>query len=139
MSSHDCIPGFAREVLALFAGPFAEVRFPDLDSALLERHAGLVEAAHGEVVRIEEELAEARARVNDQAQALTLVAQRALAYARIYAEGKPELEARVAAVCERKPSPPVEVSKKRTRAKRSDTDSSLFDLESQGDDAAQLM
>jgi hypothetical protein len=139
MSSHDCIPGFAREVLALFAGPLSKVRFPDLDAALLEQHAGLVEAAHAEVLQLEEQLAQARARVQEEAQALTGVAQRAIAYARIYAEGKSDLEARVAAVCERKASQPAEPTKKRTRNRRSDADTSLFDIESQGDDAAQLM
>jgi hypothetical protein len=139
MSSHESIPGFAREVIALFAGPLAEVRFPDLDGATLERHAALVEAAHAEVVRIEEELAEARASVSEQAQALTAVAQRALAYARIYTEGKPELEAKVAAVCERKPSVPAEAPRRRGRPKRSESDSGLFDMEAGSEDAAQLM
>jgi hypothetical protein len=139
MSIHDSIPSFARDVLELFSGPLKEVRFPDLDAALLARHAGAVEEAQREVSRIEDELSEARAVVADKAQALTVAAQRALAYARVYAEGKDELEARVSAVTERKPSASAEPAKKRGRPKRSDSDPSLFDAESATEDAPQLM
>jgi truncated hemoglobin YjbI len=84
--SHDPVPPFAREVLSLFREALAEVRFPSVDREVLESAAEAACAAQVEVEQLERTLADARARVVARVEALTELSQRALAYARIFAE-----------------------------------------------------
>jgi hypothetical protein len=81
----DPIPAFVHGVLGLFGGPLADVRFPDIDRASLEALAqGCCDAQAA--------LESARARTRAAQEALGDRAQRALAYARVFALGQPELE-----------------------------------------------
>lgn len=86
----DAIPEAVREVIALYeARP--ELRFPDVDHQVLERHCEAVREGVDEVARAHAVLEEAR-RVQDERQAaLWTCARRAFAYAQVYAEGEPEL------------------------------------------------
>lgn len=88
----------AREILELYASALPEVAFPDLDLASLHVSAEQLRTAQDEVDRLESELRDAREQLSALSSALDARAERALAYARIYAEGKPELQAAVSAV-----------------------------------------
>ena len=92
---HDPISEVDHHILALFREQLAELRFPDLDTTHLEAEADLVYAAQVEVEALELALSEARLRVLSRTQSLHLLAERGLAYASVYAMGKPEMEARV--------------------------------------------
>ena len=100
----DVTPTLARQVIDLYADELAEVRFPDLDlSALLYAQAEL-HAAQVEVERVEAELADRRAELELRSQALVAKAERALAYARIFAQGDDQLSPRLAEIGRRKSS-----------------------------------
>ncbi|HTJ82257.1 MAG TPA: hypothetical protein VL400_11095 [Polyangiaceae bacterium] len=88
----------AAELLALFAGPLASVRFPDVDHATLDELATGVERGHAEVEQARALLAAAEAAFDERKDELLRRVQRAKAYARVYAEGNPELQARLDAI-----------------------------------------
>lgn len=92
------IPTAVKELLALFDGPLAEVRFPDVDGAALREHVASVDAAVKEVEAAAAAWAEAKRAVDARLETLVQKAQRALSYARVYAEDKPELDAQLAAL-----------------------------------------
>ena len=76
-----------QSVLDLFQGPLANVRFADIDAAGLSKLAAEVEAAAGEVERHEAIVAELHQTLLQRQEALVTLAQQALAYARVYADG----------------------------------------------------
>ena len=80
-----------QSVLDLFKGPLADVRFADVDAPGLASLAAEVESAAVEVTAHEAKLAELRQALGERQEALLVLAQRALAYARIYAESNDEL------------------------------------------------
>ncbi|HYQ15054.1 MAG TPA: hypothetical protein VEQ58_04840 [Polyangiaceae bacterium] len=82
-----------QAVVALFRGPLHNVRFADIDSAGLGTLATEVEAAVAEVEAQEAKLVELRQALAQKQEALLGLAQQALAYARIYAEGDDALTA----------------------------------------------
>jgi hypothetical protein len=75
-----------QSVLALFKGPLAQVRFADIDAAGLAALAVDVESAAVDVQTQEAKLAELRQGLAQRQEALLVLAQQALAYARVYAE-----------------------------------------------------
>lgn len=87
--SFDPISPFCHDVLGLFRGPFAQVRFPDLDRSSLEGEAQALLAAQLEVESLERALDEARQRTREAGAVLTASATRALAYARVFTSGQP--------------------------------------------------
>jgi multidrug efflux pump subunit AcrA (membrane-fusion protein) len=92
----DATPTLARQVIDLYSVELADVRFPDLDlSALLYAQTEL-HASQLEVERVEAELADIRAQLEARSQALLAKAERALAYAKIYAQGDEDLAPRLA-------------------------------------------
>jgi multidrug efflux pump subunit AcrA (membrane-fusion protein) len=98
----DVTPTLARQVIDLYSVELAEVRFPDLDlSALLYAQEEL-HAAQLEVERVEAELADKRAQLDARSQALLTKAERALAYAKIYAQGDEDLGPRIAEIGRRR-------------------------------------
>jgi chromosome condensin MukBEF ATPase and DNA-binding subunit MukB len=98
----DVTPALARQVIDLYAEELSEVRFPDLDlSALLYAQAEL-NAAQVEVERAEAELADKRAQLEERSQALLAKSERALAYARVFAQGDQQLAPRIADIGRRK-------------------------------------
>jgi hypothetical protein len=82
-----------QSVLELFKGPLASVRFADIDATGLAHLAAEVEAVGSEAEEQEAKLAELRQDLAQKQEALLVLAQRALAYARVYAENdEPLLE-----------------------------------------------
>jgi hypothetical protein len=101
-ATHDSpIPASLHAVLALFEGPLQGVRFPDVDAASLTQLAA--DVAHGvaAVRDAEQALIAARRAHDERLEALTAKAQRALAYARVFAEGDAELSAQLADLARR--------------------------------------
>lgn len=92
------IPTAVKELLALFDGPLADVRFPEVDGTALREQAASVEAGVRDVEAAAAAWAEAKRTVDARLEILLQKAQRALSYARIYAEDKPELDATLAAL-----------------------------------------
>ena len=82
-----------QAVVALFRGPLQNVRFADIDAAGLSHLAQEVESASADVQALEAKLAEQRQVLSQKQEALLGLAQQALAYARIYAEGDEALSA----------------------------------------------
>jgi hypothetical protein len=125
----DPTPAFPREVLALFREELADVHFPGCDLAVLEEAEESVLAAQIEVERIEAELEAARIARAAQLAELETKAERALAYARVFASAHPELNERVSELGRKKSaaaSDPSVAAKKRTRAKRNADGAELF-------------
>jgi hypothetical protein len=82
-----------QAVVALFRGPLQNVRFADIDAVGLSNLAAEAEAAAGEVEAQEAKLVQLRQALAQKQEALLVLAQQALAYARIYAEGDEALTA----------------------------------------------
>lgn len=91
----DPISGPVRDVVAIFDAAADQLRFPDMDAGVLRAAVEAVEAAQDEVRRLEAALLDARRRLEDTQDGLLHKAQRALAYARIFAESDPALLARL--------------------------------------------
>jgi hypothetical protein len=87
-----------QSLLTLFANELSDVKFPDADSTVLGESARAVEAAAEAVRLAEAALESARAILAERQEALLQKAQRALAYARVYAETDPALTSRVDAI-----------------------------------------
>jgi hypothetical protein len=104
---------FSREVLELYASELADVRFPDLDLKSLHAQAAEVDEAQHAVDDLEAQLLEARQLVSERNAALRTRAERALSYARIYAEGNQALSARIDQIS--KPTKSESAPKKRGR------------------------
>jgi hypothetical protein len=91
----DPISSGVQEVLDLFTNELALLRFGDLDPDVLSGSADEVRVLASAVARAEAELDSARAALAEKQDALLQKAQRALAYARVYAEHQPELASRI--------------------------------------------
>lgn len=93
----DSIPPVVKQILDLFAedGALAQVKFGDLDRTVLDQAAARVEAHADAVARAEAALESARAQLAESQESLLGRAQRALAYARVFAEDDAELFARL--------------------------------------------
>ena len=92
------IPAPIQSVLELFATSLADVRFADVDAEVLARVAGDVEEAAGILEAAQAALDAAREGLQEKQDALLQQAQRALAYARVYAETDESLSARLEAI-----------------------------------------
>ena len=92
------IPAPIQTLVALFEETLTAVNFPDVNTTVLQEASQAVVDAHTQVTRLEAELAAARAALSERQDALLGKAQRALAYARIFAEEQPELLTRLDAV-----------------------------------------
>jgi multidrug efflux pump subunit AcrA (membrane-fusion protein) len=94
----DAIPTPIQALLDLFTTALADVRFADVDGQTLARVATDVEAAVAVVSSAEAALASAREVLQERQEALLQQAQRALAYARVYAENDETLTERLGAI-----------------------------------------
>ncbi|HEY4179731.1 MAG TPA: hypothetical protein VGM90_22975 [Kofleriaceae bacterium] len=81
------MPADVRAVIDLFTQYLAKVTFPDLDTASLRRQADELRAEEKNVQRARDALANAIATSDARLATLTAAAQRAVAYAQIYADG----------------------------------------------------
>jgi len=85
------IPDAVRAVLALFEGPLAEVRFPQVDGESLAEQVAVVEQRRAELQRALETVQAARTALEREQQALLDQARRAHAYASVFAAGDASL------------------------------------------------
>jgi multidrug efflux pump subunit AcrA (membrane-fusion protein) len=97
-STMTAIPPPVQTVLDLFTTKLADVRFGDVDAETLARLAAEVACANDVLAATQAALDEARAALQARQEALLQHAQRALAYARVYAEADEELAAQLDAV-----------------------------------------
>jgi hypothetical protein len=92
---NDPIPSAVQEVVDLFLSELASLKFGDLEPTSLAAASEEVRAIAADVIRAETSLENTRAVLAEKRDALLQKAQRALAYARVYAENQPELAARL--------------------------------------------
>jgi len=97
MDADNKLPPSLQAVIDLFEGELGAVNFPDVDKATLEQLAERVTEGIAEVAVAEAALTKAREALEETQSALAQKCQRALAYARIYAEDKPELRSEIEA------------------------------------------
>jgi len=97
-SVYPAVPPSLQAVLELFENELAHLKFPDLDRAVLEAAADRVEAQAAALRQAEAALLATRDALQDSLDALQHKCQRALAYARIYAEDDAELSSKLDAV-----------------------------------------
>ncbi len=129
-ADHDSpTPDFAREIIALYREEaLAAARFPDLDLEVLSAAERALAEAQREVERIDAQLSAARQERDAQRVALESKAERALAYARVFATGDEALTARLAEVGRKKPAAAGERAppKRRGRPKQAANGDELF-------------
>jgi hypothetical protein len=94
-SGSDPISPALQDLLKLFGQELSAVKFPDLDRAVLEEAAERVKEKAEEVARAQAALEAARQSLYESQEALLQKGQRALAYARIFAEDDTELSAKL--------------------------------------------
>src|SRR5262245_35542057 len=92
---NDPIPSAVQEVVDLFVSELASLKFGDLEPSALTTACDEVNTLAADVTRTERELESARAKLAEKKDELVQKAQRALAYARVYAENRPELASRL--------------------------------------------
>lgn len=86
------------QLLDLYRGPLRDVRFPDADEGRLKASIESMQSAQEALTHAELAVDAARSALRDQQHMLTQLTERALAYARIYAAGRPELQAALGTV-----------------------------------------
>lgn len=115
LSSMSNITNAVRPLLEIFATDLRDVRFGELDATTLATVAAQVDAAADAVASAQLAVEGARARLQEREETLLQQAQRALAYARVYADANPELGPRLDAIALPRP----------VRRARPDTDEQL--------------
>lgn len=100
----NAIPSPVHTVLDLFATDLAGVRFGDVDSNVLAALAAEVQSAADAVASAQALLDDARSKLQERQEALLLQVQRALAYARVYAEADAALTARIETIALPRPA-----------------------------------
>lgn len=110
----EIFPTSLKKVLDLFeTGPLAKVRFPDVDGAALTQLAEAVRAHKASVSEAERRVQDAQAAFAESLETLRIQAQRALSYARIYADGQPAVRPLLDGIDLSRPAEPVAGSPKR--------------------------
>ena len=97
-NENDPISPAMRALLEVFSTDLAEVKFPDVDTEVLEEGAGRVRAQAEAVARAQAALEAARQALADSQDALLQKVQRALAYARVFSEEDADLSQRLEAI-----------------------------------------
>jgi hypothetical protein len=98
VNEHAALSPDMNQLLKLFASELAEVRFGDLDHDALASAAAAVDAAAATLAEAERTAVAARAALDRVQGVLLLKGQRALAHARIHAEGDAVLTERLQAI-----------------------------------------
>jgi multidrug efflux pump subunit AcrA (membrane-fusion protein) len=94
----DTISPPIQSLLELFTTTLADVRFGDVDAQTLARLAADVQAAAAVVASVQSTLDQAREALQERQDALLQQSNRALAYARVFAENDPALSERIAEI-----------------------------------------
>jgi hypothetical protein len=97
-TENDPISPAMRALLEVFSTELSEVKFPDVDTEVLEDGAGRVRDQAEAVARAQAALDAARQALADSQDALLQKGQRALAYARVFSEEDAELSAKLEAI-----------------------------------------
>jgi len=134
------IPPAVQQVLDVYETNLPLVKFGDLEATVLSKAAEEVVLAAAALERAEAALETARAALQEKQESLFQKAQRALAYARVYAEGDTGLAARVEEISllrsprrtpkvEGGPSAPaVQAPPRRGRPRKSEPTAGVLDL-----------
>ncbi len=107
-SSPSPLSDSLKALLGLFESDLRDLKFPDVDAELLADTARAVLAAAEEVAEAESTLDAARTELQRRQEALLQKGQRALAYARVWAEEQPEVLEKLALI--NLPRPPRRAS-----------------------------
>lgn len=94
----DPISPALRELLAVFDDTLHDVKFPDVDNDALVASAAQVEQRFADMKRLEAALEDARKKLDESQETLLGKAQRAVAYARVYADGDVLLTSRLESI-----------------------------------------
>lgn len=94
-TDNDPITPAMRTLLEVFSTDLSEVKFPDVDTEVLEEGAGRVREQAEAVARAQAALETARQALADSQDALLQKGQRALAYARVFSEEDGDLSAKL--------------------------------------------
>lgn len=95
MDVADPIPPSVKALVDLFKNELSAVTFPGVDGAMLEQLLADVQKYTDAVGKAEAALEAARTALRESEEALAVKSQKALAYARVYAEDRPEVAAKV--------------------------------------------
>lgn len=87
------LPALTVHLLDLYKGPLRDIRFPDADEARLNDTIDLVTEARAALARAEMAVEAARALLEEKHRVLAHETERTLAYARVFAEQRPDLQA----------------------------------------------
>lgn len=92
----DPVSPAVLDLLAVFAGPLADVQFPGVDRDTLQALVDQVRENAHKLDALRAQLDALHAHLTDARTRLQRTAEQGLAYARVYAAADPELEARLA-------------------------------------------
>ena len=95
MDVADPIPPSVKALVELFKNELSAVAFPGVDGAILEQLMTDVKTYTDQVLKAEAALEAARTALRESEEVLAVKTQKALAYARVYAEDRPEISAKV--------------------------------------------
>ena len=94
----DPLPAGIQQVLALFQGELAGVEFPEVGAEVLARAVDERQARAGEAAAARAAATAAELALAQSTQALQRLAERAVAYAKVYAADNPELAQELASI-----------------------------------------
>jgi hypothetical protein len=100
----DAIPTPIQSALALFETTFPDMRFADIDAKTLARAAADVQAVATVVASAQAALDSARGALQERQEVLLDQVQRAIAYARVYAENDEALRSQLDAIALPRPT-----------------------------------
>ena len=95
---NDPIAEPVRELLTLFKEQFSAISFPDVSYAILEESARKVSLSAAKLEEVRMQIEAAEEALSSGTEELQLKCSKALAYAKVYAEGNDELMERLAAI-----------------------------------------
>ena len=98
LPTDDVISAPLQTLLEVFTDELSDVKFPNLDNTTLRGAAQAVMGRRDELLRAEAQVEAAKRQLEASQDALLSVGQRALAYARVYAEDHAGLSARLEAI-----------------------------------------
>lgn len=99
--SHDETPVISPallDLLAVFEGPLAEVKFPGVDSATLRTLVDQVRSSSEKLEALRSQFEGLQSALTEAQTKLVRAAEQGLGYARVYAAGDPELSERLAGI-----------------------------------------
>ena len=95
VTENDPISPALHSLLDLFASDLKQVKFPDMDAAVLQESAGRVRERAEALAKAQAAMEVARLALHESQEALLQRGQRALAYVRVFAEENAELSAKL--------------------------------------------